>query len=420
MVRSRMAIRRKLRSRSRLSWAGLTVVPWCVAAGLLVSATADAGQDAVIGATRVDLTDLAPTMPDDLVPSRSDVIESTGFTLPRADLLARYVHGGAHETRAVAAEAGEIEPKTAAKGDRRSLPVVDRSHRLDPAVAMRPTFDTRLRAAGTLLAYRAADLAFRANDPAERASDFTPGPVDAPWPDAAKLQPLLPDTSITTRHSHAASSPRASASATTPHGQDGSTPVVARAESLASSTPAAADGAPIEIAALPKFSRGPHGLVLKNQTVVGIAQYHPDYATMIETAKSASEQRCLAQAVYFEARSEPEEGQAAVAQVVLNRAMSGLYPGSVCGVVFQNQQHHNACQFSFACEGHALRVSEGESWTNAVRIAREVTDGATYVSDIGGSTHYHANYVRPFWARSLKKMDVIGHHIFYTLRPGQT
>ena len=112
---------------------------------------------------------------------------------------------------------------------------------------------------------------------------------------------------------------------------------------------------------------------------------------MIETAKSEPEQRCLAQAVYFEARSEPEEGQAAVAQVVLNRAMSGLYPGSVCGVVFQNQQRRNACQFSFTCEGHALRVSESEAWTSAVRIAREVTDGSTYVSDVGGATHYHAS-----------------------------
>ncbi len=209
-----------------------------------------------------------------------------------------------------------------------------------------------------------------------------------------------------------------SSGSTTPHVQDGSTPSVARADTLASTTPA--DIAPIEIAALPKFSRGPHGLITQNQTVVGIAQYHPDYAAMIETAKSAPEQRCLAQAIYFEARSEPEEGQAAVAQVVLNRAMSGLYPGSVCGVVFQNQERHNACQFSFTCDGHPLRMTEADAWTNAVRIAHEVTDGSTYVSDIGGSTHYHANYVTPFWARSLKKMEVIGHHIFYTLKPGQT
>ena len=181
-------------------------------------------------------------------------------------------------------------------------------------------------------------------------------PVDAPWPDAARLQPLPAGSNVTTMASKAAASPHAASGSTTPHVQDGSTPSVTRAETLASTTPA--DIAPIEIAALPKFSRGPHGLITQNETVVGIAQYHPDYATMIETAKSAPEQRCLAQAVYFEARSEPEEGQAAVAQVVLNRAMSGLYPGSVCGVVFQNQERRDACQFSFACDGHPLRMTE--------------------------------------------------------------
>jgi spore germination cell wall hydrolase CwlJ-like protein len=69
------------------------------------------------------------------------------------------------------------------------------------------------------------------------------------------------------------------------------------------------------------------------------------------------EQRCLAEAVYFEARSEPEAGQAAVAQVVLNRVRSGLYPTSVCGVVYQNRHRHLACQFTFACEGKALRTT---------------------------------------------------------------
>ena len=65
-------------------------------------------------------------------------------------------------------------------------------------------------------------------------------------------------------------------------------------------------------------------------------------------------------------------------------------------------------------------MSEGESWNRAVRIAREVTDGTTYVSDVGGATHYHATYVRPGWARALTRTEAIGHHIFYTLKPGQT
>jgi spore germination cell wall hydrolase CwlJ-like protein len=132
------------------------------------------------------------------------------------------------------------------------------------------------------------------------------------------------------------------------------------------------------------------------------------------------EKRCLAEAIYFEARGESEEGQAAVAQVVLNRVSSGLYPATICGVVYQNRQRRNACQFSFACDGRSLRVAEPDAWRTAVRIAGAVSTGATYVSDVGRATHYHANYVRPRWARSLEKMDVIGHHIFYKLRPGQT
>jgi spore germination cell wall hydrolase CwlJ-like protein len=146
----------------------------------------------------------------------------------------------------------------------------------------------------------------------------------------------------------------------------------------------------------------------------------PRYADLIDPDKVDREQRCLAEAVYFEARSEPEEGQAAVAQVVLNRVKSGLYPGSICGVVYQNRHRHLACQFTFACEGKSLRIGDRESWDQAQRVAREVLEGKTYLADVGSSTHYHADYVRPRWARKLKKMDVIGRHIFYKLRPGQT
>ena len=146
----------------------------------------------------------------------------------------------------------------------------------------------------------------------------------------------------------------------------------------------------------------------------------PNYAALLDQDQWAREEKCLAEAIYFEARSEPEEGQAAVAQVVLNRVSSGLYPPSVCGVVYQNRHRHNACQFSFACEGKSLRITEPEPWAIAQRIAREVTQGQTYVADVGGATHYHANYVKPRWSKQLKKMDVIGNHIFYKLRPGQT
>jgi spore germination cell wall hydrolase CwlJ-like protein len=101
-----------------------------------------------------------------------------------------------------------------------------------------------------------------------------------------------------------------------------------------------------------------------------------------------------------------------VAQVVLNRARSGLYPSSVCGVVYQNRHRHLACQFTFACEGKRLRITDAGSWRDATRIAKAVLEGETYLAEVGGSTHYHADYVKPSWSRRLKKMDVIGRHIF--------
>jgi spore germination cell wall hydrolase CwlJ-like protein len=88
--------------------------------------------------------------------------------------------------------------------------------------------------------------------------------------------------------------------------------------------------------------------------------------------------------------------------------------------VFQNRHRYKACQFSFACEGKSLKITEAEPWRVAQRIAREVLVGKTYLSEVGAATHYHATYVKPGWSRRLKKTDKIGQHIFYKLRPGQT
>lgn len=138
------------------------------------------------------------------------------------------------------------------------------------------------------------------------------------------------------------------------------------------------------------------------------------YVGLIEPENLEREERCLAQAVYFEARSEVEQGRAAVAQVVLNRVKSGVYPATICGVVFQNRHRKLACQFTFACEGKALRITEPEAWKAAMRIAREVYEGKIYLEEVGAAMHYHADYVQPGWAKKLKKMDVIGRHIFYS------
>lgn len=139
----------------------------------------------------------------------------------------------------------------------------------------------------------------------------------------------------------------------------------------------------------------------------------PPKSPLVGTVANEREMKCLAEAVYFEARSEPERGQAGVAQVVLNRARSGVYPATVCGVVYQNRHKYMACQFTFACEGKKLRTDEPGPWATAQRIARDVAEGRTYLPGVGNATHYHANYVRPWWARHMEKREKVGSHIFY-------
>jgi hypothetical protein len=127
----------------------------------------------------------------------------------------------------------------------------------------------------------------------------------------------------------------------------------------------------------------------------------------------AKAERCLAQAIYFEARNEPVRGQTAVAQVVLNRVFSPYYPDDVCSVVYQNAHRMLSCQFTFACDGQAESVRERGPWARAQRIAKQTLDGKVWLPEVGKSTHYHAAYVRPNWVREMKKMARHGLHTFY-------
>lgn len=133
---------------------------------------------------------------------------------------------------------------------------------------------------------------------------------------------------------------------------------------------------------------------------------------------TAKEQRCLAEGIYFEARGESEEGQVAVAQVVLNRVKNPAYPNSICGVVYQNKHKRNRCQFSFACDGIRDRISSPGAWKTAQRLAKEVLDGKQYLKMVDASTHYHATYVNPRWAKSMVKRGQVGLHIFYKTHAG--
>lgn len=128
---------------------------------------------------------------------------------------------------------------------------------------------------------------------------------------------------------------------------------------------------------------------------------------------SKAEQTCLANGIYFEARGESLRGQAAVAQVILNRVRNPAYPESICGVVYQNDGWFNRCQFSFACDGRKDRITSPEHYKIAKDVAMAVTAGKIFIPEVGSSTHYYASYVHPDWARAMKKMTRIGLHIFY-------
>lgn len=145
-----------------------------------------------------------------------------------------------------------------------------------------------------------------------------------------------------------------------------------------------------------------------------------DWAATALPAKtfSEAEQRCLAAGIYFEARGESVKGQAAVAQVILNRVRNPTYPNTVCGVVYQNDNWRNRCQFSFACDGIKDRVRSPKHWNVAEEIALATTAGKIWLKEVGSSTHYHATYVRPPWAKRMRKVGKIGLHIFYVTYGG--
>jgi spore germination cell wall hydrolase CwlJ-like protein len=109
-------------------------------------------------------------------------------------------------------------------------------------------------------------------------------------------------------------------------------------------------------------------------------------------------------------------GQIAVAQVVLNRAFSGFYPNTVCGVVYQNKHRHFACQFSFACDNNPEVIREPDMWDRAQKIAKASLDGQLWLPEVGKSTHYHAYWVRPSWVNEMKRLYKFGVHTFYRPR----
>ena len=129
----------------------------------------------------------------------------------------------------------------------------------------------------------------------------------------------------------------------------------------------------------------------------------------------ARELDCLTQAVYFEARGETPRGQAAVAQVVLNRVANPSFPKSVCGVVFQRAATHG-CQFSFACDGSMRHGREAAAWDRARRIAERALSGVV-LADVGKATHFHTTDCQPDWGPQMLRVAQVGLHVFYRFNP---
>jgi spore germination cell wall hydrolase CwlJ-like protein len=183
-----------------------------------------------------------------------------------------------------------------------------------------------------------------------------------------------------------------------------STPELPRAQ--AAPPPAA----PLLIRQLP-----PAEAVQVNQAIPITSGPNPAAAPFHFTGNSAARTRaleCLASAVSYEAGSQDDNGERAVAQVVLNRVRHPTFPASVCSVVYEGSTRATGCQFTFTCDGSLYRRPDAEGWRRAYRIAEQALNGYVY-APVGYATHYHANYVVPYWASTLAKNAVVGAHIFY-------
>ncbi len=346
---------------------------------VLVSITAEAEQEPPAGASRFASTrmiEAKSSLDRALLAARPlRAVDEDGEPLPivRARLIAADPDG-------LAAASDEIEPDGALKRPPQPFPAVDRGEKSDPFVGLRPGFNAK-----------------RLNGGPRR--DGLDGPRDADFDPGHTMSPEVPDDGGA------------------PPGKnpglafdDGATPGLPLEFALNSSSPSSSDGVLVAV------ETDSPGETTVPQLSAGDGK--PNYAALIDPKDSARQMRCLAEAIYFESRSEPEDGQAAVAQVVLNRVRSGIYPTTVCGVVYQDRNRPFACQFTFACEGKSLRIEEPGPWAVATRIAGEVVSGANYNAKVGEAVNYHANYVAPFWVGYLRKVDRIGAHIFYAMRDG--
>ncbi|MEH3045550.1 cell wall hydrolase [Sphingomonas adhaesiva] len=176
--------------------------------------------------------------------------------------------------------------------------------------------------------------------------------------------------------------------------------------------------APVDRMPLPSPARGATGTAPLPPTPVvsaaadtGVVAAAPFSLHGIAAADRGRAVECLAAAIYYEAGSEPVDGQRAVAQAVLNRVRHPAFPATVCGVVYQGSERAG-CQFSFACDGAMARAPSRGGWARATRVAAAALAGAVY-APVGLATHYHTFAVTPAWNRGLVMTDAVGAHFFH-------
>jgi hypothetical protein len=374
--------------RSRIGWAFSIAAPWCIAFGVLLSITAEAEQEPIERGSafaRDQMIETDGALVRAIVAGPLRAVDEDGMPLPIVQ--ARYVTDDPSD---LAATPDEIEPKTALKAPSRPLPDVDRAAKADLLPGLRPGLRAKRRKGAPIEAGLDALKSWPRELEDPRDAEFDPGHTMSPRQPSKGDEAPPPFVALSF--------------------DDGATPTVPLEFALNSSSPTSSDGVLVAVETDPVQEM--------TRPQLSSAEGKPNYAALIDPKDSARQMRCLAEAIYFESRSEPEEGQAAVAQVVLNRVRSGIYPTTVCGVVYQDRNRPFACQFTFACEGKSLRIEEPGPWAVATRIAQEVASGANYNPKVGEAVNYHANYVSPFWVGYLKRVDRIGAHIFYAMRDG--
>lgn len=170
---------------------------------------------------------------------------------------------------------------------------------------------------------------------------------------------------------------------------------------------------PSAIALPPSTNQGDMYPVGVEPAVPGVAGAAQPFIMKAGTADYSRALKCLTDAIYYEAANEPDAGQAAVAQVILNRMRHPSYPNTVCGVIYQGSERATGCQFSYSCDGSMARIPARPAWLRAQRTAMQALAGYVY-APVGMATHYHATYVYPYWAPSLNYITTIGAHRFYS------